>query len=148
MSDCIFCKIINKEIPSATIWEDNDFLAILDINPNVKGATLVMPKKHLTSDIFNLEDTHITTALLTSKTVANRLKEKLKADRVAVIVEGTMIDHLHIKLYPIYGLEEFKEAEQHIEIPKVFFEKYPGYVTSAIGPRAAKEDLEDVRRQL
>ncbi len=46
MSDCIFCKIVNKELPCYKIYEDNDFLAFLDIQPIAKGHTLVIPKKH------------------------------------------------------------------------------------------------------
>lgn len=47
MEDCIFCKIVNGEVDSAKIWENKDFLAILDIKPNTKGMTLVLPKKTL-----------------------------------------------------------------------------------------------------
>ena len=52
MSDCIFCKIVKGEIPSVKVWEDDSFLAILDINPNTEGMTLVLPKSHFDSDAF------------------------------------------------------------------------------------------------
>ncbi|MBI2054445.1 MAG: HIT domain-containing protein [Candidatus Staskawiczbacteria bacterium] len=52
MKNCIFCKIAKGEIDSAKVFEDNKFLAILDLNPNTKGMTLVMPKNHFDSDVF------------------------------------------------------------------------------------------------
>ena len=54
--DCVFCKIASGEFDSAKIWEDDNFLAVLDLNPNVKGMTLVMPKKHFDSDAFLMPD--------------------------------------------------------------------------------------------
>ena len=56
MDNCIFCKIVKGEIPSVKIWEDKNYLAILDINPNVEGMTLVIPKKHFDSYVFEMKD--------------------------------------------------------------------------------------------
>ncbi|WP_326717355.1 HIT family protein [Vagococcus jeotgali] len=55
MENCIFCKIINKEIPSYSVYEDEDIYAFLDITQTTKGHTLVIPKKHIT-DIFDYDD--------------------------------------------------------------------------------------------
>ena len=54
MTDCLFCKIVKGELDSAKIWEDKDFLAILDIMPNTKGMALVLTKKHYGSYIFEM----------------------------------------------------------------------------------------------
>ena len=56
MENCIFCKIIKGEIPSSKVWEDENFIAILDINPNTEGVTLVIPKKHYDSYVFDHQD--------------------------------------------------------------------------------------------
>ena len=56
MSDCIFCKIANNESPSFKIWENDEFLAFLDIMPNCKWQTLVIPKQHYDSDLFLIHD--------------------------------------------------------------------------------------------
>jgi len=73
--NCIFCKIIAGEIPSVKIWEDEDFLAILDVFPNTKGQTLVMPKRHVDSDVFDLDDDMYTRYLLAVKRVVDFLKK-------------------------------------------------------------------------
>jgi len=56
MTNCIFCKIAAGEIPAATIWENNKFLAVLDANPNTKGMTLIIPKAHYDSYAFEMPD--------------------------------------------------------------------------------------------
>ena len=56
MEDCIFCKIVKGEIPCFKVYEDKDFLAFLDINPNTKGMTIVVTKKHYPSYVFNMPE--------------------------------------------------------------------------------------------
>jgi len=101
MEECVFCKIIKGEIDSAKIWENNEFLAILDIAPVVKGMTIVMPKKHYSSRIFEMSEPAYKDFLLAVKKTANLLKQKFNAKRVFMIVEGLDVNHAHIKLYPI-----------------------------------------------
>jgi diadenosine tetraphosphate (Ap4A) HIT family hydrolase len=69
-TNCIFCKIVKGEFDSAKIWENKDFLAILDVNPNTKGMTLVLPKKHYDSYIFNMEKETLNEFIASAKTVA------------------------------------------------------------------------------
>ena len=76
MSDCIFCKIANGEIPSNTIYENEDFRVILDNGPATKGHALVLPKKHY-ADLFEIPDDVLAKAVQTGKVVASMLKEKL-----------------------------------------------------------------------
>ena len=107
---CIFCKIANGEIDSAKIWEDKNFVAVLDINPNTKGMTLVMPKKHFDSDVFLMPDKDYQNLMLATKKVSEILRKGLNVNRVAMVAEGMGVNHVHIKLYPLYGIErEFKE---------------------------------------
>ena len=122
MTDCIFCKIINKEIPASIIHENEDYLAILDAFPNCKGMTLVVPKKHITSNFADVDSDIYMGTMQFSQEVAQILKKGLDVDRVGMIVEGLEIDHLHVKLYPMHGLD----TEQVYTKPDAdFFTQYP-----------------------
>jgi len=101
MENCIFCKIANGKVSSEKIWEDESFTAVLDINPVTTGMTLVIPKKHCSSYIFENEDETIQTAMLAAKKVAKMLENAFNAKKVAVILEGLEVDHLHVKLFPL-----------------------------------------------
>jgi histidine triad (HIT) family protein len=100
MNDCIFCKIIKGEIPCFKIWEDNNYLAFLDVNPVASGHTLVIPKKH-DSYIFDLNNEEYLKLMTASKEVAELLKAKLNPKRVGILVEGFGVDHIHVHLVPI-----------------------------------------------
>jgi diadenosine tetraphosphate (Ap4A) HIT family hydrolase len=142
MDDCIFCKIIRGNIPSFNVYEDEDFIGILDINPNTEGVTLVITKEHHESYIFNNESTLMRKMMETSKKVAKKLENTLKVERVALVIEGMGVNHLHIKLYPLHGLgKEFAEMEHGNK--KVFFNKYPGYITTQLGEQADFEELKN-----
>ena len=144
--DCIFCKIAEGKIPAVKIWEDKDYIAILDINPNTEGMTLVIPKKHYSSDIFEMPDKDYTDLLLTSKKVAKMLEKGLNVKRVAIIVEGLGINHIHVKLYPIHGLKE--KFEEIWAKDKIYFEKYNGYISTQLGPQKSMEELNKVAKKI
>jgi histidine triad (HIT) family protein len=99
-TECIFCKIAKGEIPCVKIWEDKDYLAFLDIAPYMEGMTLLIPKKHFDSKIFEMPEKEYVQFLLTAKKVANILKTKLNTERILMVVEGLDVPHVHIKLYP------------------------------------------------
>jgi diadenosine tetraphosphate (Ap4A) HIT family hydrolase len=98
--NCIFCKIVAGEIPSVKVWEDDHFLAFLDLNPNVEGMTLVISKEHYTSKFLTLPDEVICDFTKAAKEVAGLLTRGLDAERVMLVAEGLDIDHAHLKLYP------------------------------------------------
>lgn len=100
--NCIFCKIIDWEIPSVKIREDDDFVAILDAFPNRKWMTLVITKDHYDSDIFNLDDELLAKYMKATKRVVALLKKWLNIDKVWVVVEWLDVPHAHVKLYPFY----------------------------------------------
>lgn len=110
MSDCVFCKIIVWEIPSAKIWEDEDFIAILDAFPSCKWQTLVMPKKHIWSDISIMSDDQYSRFFLAVKQVMILLKKSCRVEKVWVVVEGLAVAHAHIKLYPFRGWKSFEDG--------------------------------------
>ena len=147
MSDCIFCKIANWEAPCFKIWENDEFMAFLDIMPNVKWQTLLIPKKHYDSDLFLIDDENFYGRLMSAtKEVIDMLKKSLKVQRVWMIMEGMWVNHLHLKLYPMYGLWEDWEVN---ECPwHVFFDKYPWYLTTQMWDQANMEELWEIQVQI
>lgn len=97
----IFTKIINGEIPSFKIAEDDKHIAFLDINPVAEGHTLVVPKVEV-DYIFDLEDEVLVGLTTFAKKVARAIDESLGPIRTGVIVEGMEVPHAHIHLVPIY----------------------------------------------
>jgi len=97
MDNCIFCKIINGEIPCTKIYEDNNYLAFLDINPKAKGHTLLTPKKHYRW-IYDVEN--YSEYLEKAREIANLLKEKYQADYIEMHAIGIDVAHAHIHLIP------------------------------------------------
>lgn len=139
-SDCLFCKIVAGDIPSHKLRENEEFYAFLDLFPNCKGQTLVIPKKHFDSDLFMIEDpTFYARYLAAVRMVAHLLKGKLGVERVGMIMEGMGVNHLHIKLYPMRGLSNDWKPEVSDE--EVFYEKYPGFLTTKVGAMASQEEL-------
>ncbi len=101
----IFTKIINGEIPCYKIFEDKDFIAFLDINPNAKGHTLCVPKEEI-SYIFDMDDAQYLKLMYFSKRVALALQEVVPCKRVGVAVVGLEVPHTHVHLIPISEMSE------------------------------------------
>jgi histidine triad (HIT) family protein len=99
MNECIFCKIINEEIPSKKVYEDDDFLAFLDIRPLNPGHTLVIPKKHYRW-VWDVEN--IGRYYEVVKLIANAMQRAFEPDLVASLVLGDEVPHAHIWLVPRY----------------------------------------------
>ena len=105
-NNCIFCKITNGEIPSYTLYEDNDFKAIMDISPASKGHTILITKEHF-KNLFELDDTVASKALVIAKKVATALANELNCDGFNLLqnneaIAGQTIFHFHIHLIPRY----------------------------------------------
>lgn len=109
----IFTKIINGEIPSYKIAEDDKHYAFLDINPVVEGHTLVVPKKE-NDYLFNLEDDELADLMVFAKKVARKLETKIECKRIAVTVIGLEVPHAHIHLLPI--TKESRDRFKHNSI--------------------------------
>lgn len=104
MADCVFCKIVRGELPSHMIWEDEHHMAFLSIFPNTEGFTVVIPKKHYGSYLFDLDDRVISDLVLAAKNVGKLLDRKLDdVGRTGMIFEGFGVDHIHAKLVPMHG---------------------------------------------
>ena len=101
----IFSKIISGEIPSFKIYEDDNFLAFLDINPNALGHTLCIPKKEM-DQIFDLDDKTLSELIIFSKKVANAIKKAVVCERVGMSVIGLEVPHVHVHLIPINNMND------------------------------------------
>ena len=101
MSDCIFCKIVKKEIPSANVYEDGNFLAFLDIEPVSDGHLLIIPKKHIVW-MQDADDETIADIFKLAKKLMKALKASTGCDYVLVSIVGKDIPHFHIHLIPRY----------------------------------------------
>ena len=106
MADCIFCKIANGEIPSNTIFENEDFRVILDNGPATRGHALVLPKKHY-ADLFEIPEDVVADAVKVAKTVAGTMKEKLSCDGLNLVqnngpAAGQTVMHFHLHIIPRY----------------------------------------------
>lgn len=105
-NDCIFCKISNGEVPSNTIYEDEDFRVILDVSPATKGHALLLPKAHY-ADIYELDEELAGKAMRLAKRLATQMKEKLGCDGFNFIqnngeTAGQTVFHFHMHLIPRY----------------------------------------------
>ena len=96
----IFTRIINGEIPSYKVAEDENFYAFLDINPLMKGHTLVVPKQEV-DYIFDLDDDTLQKMTIFAKRVAAQIKCKIECKKVAMVVLGLEVPHAHIHLIPM-----------------------------------------------
>jgi len=106
--DCIFCKIIRGEVPSFKVWEDENFLAFLSIEPINPGHTLVIPKKHI-DYVFDLKEPLYSQMFKVAKKISKNLKKVMKAKRIGIAVEGFSVPHVHIHLVPINNENELRE---------------------------------------
>ena len=106
MSNCIFCKIANGEIPSATLYEDEDFRVILDLGPASKGHALILPKAHA-ANIYEISDDMAAKAMILAKKMATKMTEALKCDGFNIVQNnggpaGQTVFHFHMHLIPRY----------------------------------------------
>lgn len=103
---CIFCKIIDGSIPSSTVYEDNDFKAILDIEPANKGHVIILAKKHV-ENIFEIEDELAQKVFPVAAKVAKAVKKTLNCDGINILqnngeAAGQTQFHLHVHVIPRY----------------------------------------------
>ena len=118
MNDCIFCKIIAGEVPAEKVYENETVYAMLDISPNSKGHTLVMPKKHI-RNILSMEDADCSDLFVHAKKIAVAVKEGLVADGINIAMNnekaaGQIVFHAHIHIIPRYvGINEFGNQKKY-----------------------------------
>ena len=111
----IFSKIINKEIPSYTILENENFISFLDINPLTLGHCLVVPKKEI-DYLFDLDDFFLSEILIFSKKISSSLIRTVDCNRVGVSVIGLEVPHAHVHLIPINNEKDINFSNKRIEM--------------------------------
>ncbi len=129
---CIFCKIANGEIPSKSIYEDEEFRVILDLGPATKGHALILPKNHY-ADLFELPEEIAEKVMVLAKKLGSRMVDKLHADGLNLVqnngeTAGQTVFHFHMHLIPRY-----KDDNQKI-----------GWVPGKPG----EEELEETQKQI
>jgi histidine triad (HIT) family protein len=146
--DCLFCDIAASKAPSAKLMENQDFIAILDPTPNMRGVTRVLTKKHYPTDAFEMPDEEYHAFLAYAKEVSRLLKAGLNVKRVALVMECVGVDHTHIKLYPLKGDPEAYTPFWARE--RVFIDDYAkkGYITTQLGPLVNMPELEKLASKI
>ena len=117
----IFTKIINGQIPSYKIAENDDFFAFLDINPNAKGHTLVIPKKEV-NKLFDLDEETYTGLMVFARKVAIALEKAVPCKRVGVSVIGLEVPHVHVHLIPLNAMGDI-DFKHKVSLQKEEFER-------------------------
>ncbi len=130
--NCIFCKIIAGEIPSHTIYEDEQFKVILDVGPATRGHALIIPKNHY-ANLYELPEEMAADAMKLAKKLMIKMTEKLHCDGFNVIqnngeVAGQTVFHFHMHLIPRY--------------------KEDGEILKYIAGEPGSEELEQIRKAI
>ncbi|MGB9883235.1 MAG: HIT family protein [Microgenomates group bacterium] len=118
MSNCIFCKIVKGDLPCYKVWEDEKYLAFLDINPASKGHTLLIPKNHYqwVYDVPNFGE-YWEKALFVTKKIQKALKPKY----ISYFTHGVLVPHAHIHIIPRY--DTFETLPKSKQVSKEELEK-------------------------
>ena len=127
--DCIFCKIANGDIPSKTLYEDEEFKVILDVGPATRGHALILPKNHY-ANLYELPDETAVKVMLLAKKMAVLMTEKLGCDGFNLVqnngkAAGQTVFHFHLHLIPRYkedgqtlGWKSLEPTQDELEIIK------------------------------
>lgn len=148
---CPFCEIGAGRLQTATFWEDSEFMAFLSVDPNTEGFSCVIPKQHFGSDVLKMPDDVLQRFIIAAKKVSQILENYYEdTGRVGLIMEGTGLDHAHIKLAPMHGTENMKKGvwKRFLSGKEHWFDKYEGWISSASGPKADREKLKEVAEKI
>lgn len=148
MDNCVFCSIVAGTAPAHKIWEDDKHIAFLSIFPNTKGFSVVIPKAHYPSYIFDLPNEVMQDLVTASKKVAKLLDSKLSdVGRTGMIFEGFGVDHVHAKLFPMHGtkMKEWESLKSNVD---KYFEQYEGYISSHDSKRGDDVELATLAKQI
>lgn len=127
----VFSKIVSGDIPSFRIHEDEFFYAFLDINPLVRGHTLVIPKIE-TDYLFDLEDDLLAGMMVFAKKVARAIDKTIDCKRVGVAVLGLEVPHAHVHLVPLQTLHDIEFSRPKLQLTKEEFEAIAGKISAAV----------------
>ena len=117
----IFTKIVNGEIPSYKIAEDENYLAFLDVNPNTIGHTLCIPKQEI-NKIFDMEEDLYLGLMKFSRKVAKAVEKTVECKRIGVAVVGLEVPHVHVHLIPLHDMDDMR-FQRKVSLTKEEFEE-------------------------
>ena len=150
--DCIFCKIVSGEIKTPGIfWEDDSYLAMLSIDPNTEGFSVVITKEHHGSDVMEMSEEELQLFIVATKKASTVLKNSFNdVGRIGVLMEGTGVNHAHIKLFPMHHTSELKDGgfKQYLSGREFWFDKYEGWISSESGPMADSDKLSELAQRI
>jgi len=126
MDDCVFCKIVKGLKDEDKIWEDDEFLAILDINPCARGHVMVIPKEHFRW-VWDIDDEKYSRYMLVVKKVAGFLREAFGTDCVQSAIVGMDVSHAHVHL-----------------LPRVEGDGFKGIPVTPIEPKPTAEEMKEI----
>ena len=127
----VFSKIVSNEIPSYKVYENENFLAFLDINPLKKGHTLVIPKIEV-DYIFDLKSKEYQELWNFAKLVAKGMKRVIKCERISIVVMGLEVPHAHIHLIPIDSMQDIDFSQPKLNLSTDQMNKIASLINSAI----------------
>jgi histidine triad (HIT) family protein len=141
----IFDDIVDGTMPSWKVWEDAQYLAFLTPFANTPGATVVIPKRNPGDYVFALDVENAHGLIDAATKVAKLLEKAFEVPKVAMVFEGEGVAHVHAKLYPMHGLGT--DTVPHAK-EQPFYETYPGFITTADGPRMSDEQLTAIQAKI
>lgn len=127
----IFSKIVRNEITSYKVYENENFLAFLDINPLKKGHTLVIPKIEV-DYIFDLKSKEYQELWNFAKLVAKGMKRVIKCERISIVVMGLEVPHAHIHLIPLDNMQDIDFSQPKLNLSSDQMNKIASLINSAI----------------
>lgn len=115
MAETVFSKIAQRQLPAQILYEDDEFMSILSINPHTDGHTLIFPKEPLADTYLTLESDTLCRLMQLAQKIGRVLKDEFNPDRVTVLFEGLGVrDHVHVNLIPINSPFDLDQAKaQH-----------------------------------
>ena len=124
--ECLFCKIAKGEVPSKKVYEDENAIAFLDINPANRGHCLVVPKKH-SENIYDIDDNTLEKVIIIAKNLSKLIKEKLECNGVNLVQNnerhaGQIVNHFHIHIIPRYENDNVVITYQRVQLSDADFE--------------------------
>ena len=128
----IFSKIIQGDIPSYKIAENDMFFAFLDIFPLQKGHVLVVPKIEV-DKVFELPDNYLSELLVSAKPIAKAIEESFSCNRVSMITVGLEVPHAHLHLIPINGADDINFANPKLQLTKEELKDIQAAILSKLG---------------
>jgi len=130
MEDCVFCKIVKGVKEEDKIWEDDEFLAVLDINPCAKGHLLVIPKKH-SRWVWDMDGDEYLRYINRIRYLAGVLRKSFETDCVQEAIVGMDVPHSHVHLFP-----------------RVEGDGFPGIPVTPIVPGLSAEEMNEIRNKI